>query len=104
MRARVFGLRNAFRLCNAPATEREFNVARTVLALTVEFSLVLNVAVRVLLRVAVRFVSALLPTVLVVALRVIAGRLRALWAVERVTLPRELGRADERDTAGRALT
>src|ERR1019366_4066282 len=83
-------------------SDREFNVARTVLALTVEFSLVLNVAVRVLLRVAVRFVSALLPTVLVVALRVIAGRLPALWAVERVKLPRALGRADERDTAGRA--
>jgi hypothetical protein len=72
-------------LRNAPATEREFNVSRTVLALTVEFSLVLNVAVRVVFRVA-------------------AGRLPALRVVDRATLPPELGRADERDTAGLALT
>jgi hypothetical protein len=91
-------------LRNVPAIEREFNVSRTALALAVEFSLVLNAAVRDVLRVALRFVSALLPTGLFGALRVIAGRLPALWAVERVTLPRELGRADERDTAGRALT
>jgi hypothetical protein len=65
-------------LRNAPATEREFNVSRTVLALTVEFSLVLNVAVRAVLRVAFRFVSALLPTGLVGALRAIAGRVPVL--------------------------
>jgi hypothetical protein len=91
MRARVFGLRNALRLCNAPETEREFNVSRTALALTVEFSLVLNVAVRAVLRVAVGFWVA-------------ADRLPVLRVVERATLPPELGRADERDTAGLALT
>jgi hypothetical protein len=74
MRARVFGLRNALRLLNAPATVREFNVSRTALALTVEFSLVLNVAALVVLRVAFRLVSALLPAGLVGALRGIAAR------------------------------
>jgi hypothetical protein len=78
MRARIFGLRNAFRLCNAPATEREFNVSRTALALAVEFSLVLNVAFRVVLRVAFRFVSALVPARLVGALRVTAVRVPVL--------------------------
>jgi hypothetical protein len=44
------------------------------LALAVEFSLVLNLAVPVVLRVALRFVSALLPTGLFGALWVIAAR------------------------------
>jgi hypothetical protein len=93
-------------LRNAPATEREFNVSRTVLALTVEFSLVLNVAVRAVLRAEFRLelVSARLPTKLLEVLRVAADRLPALRVVERATLPPELGRADERDTAGLALT
>src|ERR1039458_8101020 len=85
MRARVFGLRNAFRLRNAPATEREFNVSRTALDLTVEFSFVLNVAVRAVLRVT-------------------ADRVPVLRAVERATLPPELVRVDERDTADLVLT
>ena len=106
IRARVLGLRNAPGVRNAPATEREFSVLRTALDLTPEFSFVLNVAVRAVLRAAFRLelVSARLPTELLEMLRVAADRLPVLRTVERVTLPPELGRADERDTADRALT
>jgi hypothetical protein len=106
MRARVLELRNALVLRNAPATEREFNVLRTALVLTFALLVVLEVAFRVALLVAFRLelVSVLLPTELLVVLRVAADRLPVLRGAERAAVPRELGREAEWDIAGLALT
>src|SRR5215212_5903467 len=79
MRLRAPGSCSALRLCNAPATEREFMAFRTVLARPLALRNALGAAIRLVLR----------PT---------NDRLRPRTP-ERATLPRELGRANERDPA-----
>ncbi len=54
MRERASGFRSALWLCNASATEREFNVLRTALDLALTFSLALGVTFCPALRVAFR--------------------------------------------------
>jgi hypothetical protein len=80
-------LRSSLGLRNAPATEREFNVLRTARDLTFGFAFALRVSLPVELT---RFLGP--PELLV-----------ALWTVE-ARLPRTLGRAEERDIVGLALT
>jgi hypothetical protein len=80
MRARLFGLRNALLLRNAPATEGEFNVLRTARVLTFAFGAAPGVAIRVAFRVVSRLklVGARLPTESPGVLRVAADGLVAL--------------------------
>jgi hypothetical protein len=90
--ARILALRNALVLRNAPATAPEFNVLRTARDLTFEFAFALRVSLPFELT-SVRWPPELLGS---------------LWTVEarwpRALDPADLGPADERDIAGRALT
>jgi hypothetical protein len=80
MSARLCGLRNALLLRKAPATEEEFNVLRTARVLRFAFGLAPGVATRFSSRVVFRpdSVGGRLPTALLGALRVAAGRSAAL--------------------------
>jgi hypothetical protein len=79
-------------LCNAPSTEREFNVLRTAVEWTFAFRVELGVTVRVKLGVVPTLGAALCST----------ERLGVAWtATDR--LLGTLGRPAERDIAGLAL-